>query len=303
MRRLAAIVSLGLVALAGCGDDEMKPDSGPALLYDRLGQAAGIRDVVEDFVERVSADDKINGYFLNASVDGDRLIGCLVKQLGNATGGPEVYPDPAGTTGGCRGMEAAHEGMGISTVDFNDLVAHLVAALTAADVAPADIETITEVLAPLSADIIEDPDNNLTVYQRVGRKPAIATVVTNFENRVIADARVNGFFASLTSTTRLHNCLTRQVCSIDGPCKYGEEVPAEFPGLDAQFPCRGMTPTHLGLFDENAGPITIDDFNAIVENLVTELTAAGVASTDIAAIGGALGPLCPMIVANGTGCP
>ncbi len=303
MRRIATLVSLGLVALAGCGDDEVTPDAGSGLLYDRLGKEAGIRAVVVDFVARVSDDDKINGYFRNASVDGDRLVGCLVKQIGNATGGPQVYPDPAGTAGGCRGMAAAHQGMGISTVDFNDLVAHLVAALDDADVAAADIEAITDVLAPLAADIVEDPDNNLTVYQRVGRKPAIATVVTNFENRVIADARVNGFFASLTSTTRLHNCLTRQVCSIDGPCKYGEEVPAEFPGLSNQFPCRGMTPSHVGLFDENAGPITIDDFNAIVENLVTELTAAGVAAGDIAAIGGALGPLCPMIVANGTGCP
>jgi len=301
MRRFAALVSLGLLALPGCGEDEHVPDQGS--LYERLGQEPGIRGVVNDFVERISEDEKINGYFLNSSVDADRLAGCLVKQLGAATGGPQVYPDPAGTAGGCRGMAAAHQGLGISTIDLNDLVGHLVTALTGAGVAADDIETIAAVLEPLAGDIVEDPGNNATVYQRVGRKPAIATVVTNFENRVIADARVNGFFASLTSTTRLHKCLTRQVCSIDGPCQYGEEVPAEFPGLSTQFPCRDMTATHLGLYDENAGPITIDDFNAIVENLVTELTAAGVAADDIAAIGGALGPMCATIVADGTGCP
>lgn len=303
MRRFAALILLGLLTPAGCGNDENQPDAGSASLYNRLGQEAGIRAVVVDFVARISADEKINGYFLNASVDGDRLVGCLVKQLGNATGGPQVYPDPAGTAGGCRGMAASHQDLHISTVDFNDLVGHLVTALTAAGVAAADIEAITDVLAPLAADIVEDPDNNGTVYQRVGRKPAIATLATNFENRVVADARVNGFFASLTSTTRLHNCLTRQVCGIDGPCKYGEEVPAEFPGLDNQFPCRNMTATHFGLYDESAGPITIEDFNAIVEDLVTELTAAGVAADDIAAIGGALAPLCSEIVAGGTGCP
>ena len=49
-------------------------------------------------------------------------------------------------------------------------------------------------------------------------------------------------------------------------------------------------------------PILIEDFNAIAENLITELAAAGVTPGDIDAIIGAIAPLCPQIVANGTGC-
>jgi hemoglobin len=299
MRQLTAL--LACLALAGCGDDAGEAhDAAPDILYTRLGGAAGIQDVIEDFVARVSADPAINGYFLNASVDGDRLVTCLVKQVGAATGGPETYPDPAA---GCRDMATAHAGLGISTNDFNDLVGHLVDALEAADVSAADIGTISDVLSPMAEDIVEDVDSDDTVYQRVGRKPAISTVVTNFETRVAGDARVNGFFATVTDFTRLHACLTRQVCSIDGPCKYGEELEIEFAPLENQTPCRDMTAVHYGLIDDNDSPILKVDFDAIVENLTMELIAAGVQAGDIDAILGALGPLCSQIVANGTGCP
>lgn len=291
---IAAVVALGLFA---CGDDADPPDE---TLYERLGGEAGIEAVVEDFLARVDGDEKINGYFRNTSVDGGRLERCLVKQIGNATGGPQAYPDPAA---GCRSMAEAHAGLGISTVDFNDLVAHLVDALEDAGVAAADIETITGVLDGVRGDVVEDVDSNATVYQRVGRKAAIATVVTDFEALVVADDRVNGFFAGVTDITRLHQCLTRQICAIDGPCKYGEEVDAEFAPLTGQFPCRAMGPSHFGLQDTAGSPILIEDFNAIAENQVLALTAAGVAPADIDAIVGALGALCPEIVANGTGCP
>lgn len=302
MRRPTLFAALALAStLAACGDNaDGGGDAAPDTLYQRLGGAAGIRGVVEDFVARVSADPAINGYFLNASVDGDRLVTCLVKQLGHATGGPETYPDPAA---GCRDMAAAHAGLGISTNDFNDLVTHLVDALGQAGVVTADIDAITAVLAPMAGDIVEDEGNDATVYQRVGRKPAISTVVTNFETRVVADPRVNGFFAGITDITRLHACLTRQVCAIDGPCRYGEEVAAEFAPLTGQGPCRDMAATHAGLLDDNDSPILIEDFNAIAENLITELAAAGVAEADIDAIIGAIAPLCAQIVAGGTGCP
>ncbi len=302
MRRLALVLALVTACLAaGCGDNNSgaATDAEPDTLYGRLGGHSGIHYIVLDFVNRVSRDEAINGYFLNSSVDGERLVLCLVAQIGNAVGGPESYPDPAL---GCRDMATAHAGMGISSNDFADLVGHLVDALTTANESTADIEAVTAVLAPLAADIVEDVDNDDTVYQRVGRKPAIATVVTNFETRVVADPRVNGFFATITDITRLHACLTRQVCSIDGPCRYGQEVEAEFAPLQGQGPCRDMIATHFGLLDTAGSPILIDDFNAIAENLITELAAAGVTQGDIDAIIGAIAPLCAQIVAGGTGC-
>ena len=311
---LCAGLSVYLAAAAACGDDDDGEgdagdgaDAAPPSLYDRLGRESGIRTVITDFVGRVLADDKINGYFLNREVDGGRLIDCLVKQVGNATGGPEVYPDPPGTQNGCRDMAASHRGMGISTQDFNDLVGHLVAALDEAGVARADIQTIAGVLGPLAGDIVEDEDNDATVYQRVGRKPAIKVVVADLAARIIGDAAINGFFAQ-TDPERLTTCLVRQVCSIDGPCRYGSEVSATAiePGVSADEPCRAMGPSHAGLTNPTGGdgaPITIEDFNALVGHLVEALDEAGVAEADKNAILGALGPLCPDIVAAPGDCP
>lgn len=302
----AAAIDAASVDAASAADDtgtSPSPDASATTLYTRLGGNSGIRTVITDFVGRVVADPRINGYFLNSSVAGGRLIDCLVRQVGNATGGPETYPDPVGTTNGCRDMASAHEGLGISTTDFNDLVGHLVAALQAASVAEADITTITSVLGPMASDIVEDTSNDATVYQRVGRKPAIGTVVDNFITRVVGDARINGFFGSVNAM-RLRTCLVRQVCSIDGPCRYGMEVESlTEPGVSPTNVCRGMMESHAGLRDTASSPITIDDINALVEDLTLELQAAGVTSADITAIGGALAPLCTQIVAGGTGCP
>jgi hemoglobin len=274
---------------------------GTANLYQRLGSEAGIKKVMTDFVGRVVMDPKINGYFLNAKVDGNRLIQCLVLQVGSLTGGPQTYPSM-----GCRDMKSSHAGLKISMNDFSDLAGHLVSALQAAKVPQADINTIVKAVTPTANDIVEDKTNDGTVYQRVGRKPAITAVVKAFTARVVADKRINGFF-SKANADRLTTCLVRQVCNIDGPCKYGEEVDGE-PGVSRANPCKDMTSVHTGMTSPPGGaadarPLTIEDFNALVESLVAELDAAKVSGGDKTAVLGALGPLCKQIVAGGTGCP
>ena len=166
------------------------PAPAPGALYTRLGGEPGIRTVVTDFVNRVVKDPKINGYFLNASVSGARVIDCLVIQVGSLTGSGQAYPGMSG----CREMKALHAGLRISQQDFNDTAGHLSAALTAAGVAAADASTILGAVGGTAPDIVEDSTNNATVYQRVGRKPAISTVVDAFIAKVAADPRINGFF-------------------------------------------------------------------------------------------------------------
>ena len=285
--------------IPGLGDGCVDPT-----LYELLGEAAGIETVIVDFVGRVVGDNKINGYFLNSSVDGGKLVTCLVKQVSAATGSTtHSYPGPGDPADedGCRNMVAAHAGMGVSTHDFNDLVAHLVDALVDAGVAQDHIDTITGVLAPMAADIVEDVDSDDTVYQRVGRKPAIETVVGGLLTDVLADASLVGFFGA-TDAARLDLCLVRQVCGIDGPCIYGAGVEDALKIADDVVPCRDMASTHAGLTDSSdASPITLDDFNALVTHLVGQLDAAGVAEADKDAILGALGGLCDDIVAGGCG--
>ena len=159
-------------------------------LYNRLGGEMGIRKVVTDFVGRVAGDPRINGYFLNSNVGVQRVIDCLVIQVGSLTGAGYPYP-----SSGCRDMKTVHTNMGVSKADFDDTAGHLVAALTAAGVAQADISAIIAAVATTAPDIIEDPNNNKTVYQRVGRKPAIEAVVVAFLTDAFDDPRINGFFA------------------------------------------------------------------------------------------------------------
>jgi hemoglobin len=285
----ALLVSLVTLAPA-CKTAEEGDDETSGSLYDRLGGEEGIRAVVEDaVVNRIAADPKINAYFFNDGVDINITINCLVDQLGALTGGPQTYPND-----NCRDMKETHEGMGVSDNDFNDLAAHFVGALTDAGVAQADIDVIVEALVGMHDDIVEDPTNNATVYQRVGRQPAIQSVVTAFVDLVVADPTLMAFFTT-TDRPRFEACLVRQVCGIDGPCEYGLEVPGFQPELGGSV-CRDMLSSHEGL------TITIEDFDALVAHLVTALDDAGVVDTDRDMILAALGPLCAEIVSDPATC-
>lgn len=117
----------------------------PASLYDRLGGEAAIKAVVDEFVANVGADTRINAYFANADLD--RLKGHLVNQIGQASGGPQVY------TG--RDMKTTHAGMGIDEPAFNALVEDLVKALDKFNVPEAEKNELLGVLGPMKSDIVE----------------------------------------------------------------------------------------------------------------------------------------------------
>jgi hemoglobin len=119
-------------------------------LYERLGGKKAIVAVVDEFVGRVAADNRINGFFKETASDPSRLAafkGKLVDQICEASGGPCKY------TG--KDMKSAHQGMGISEADFNALVEDLVGALDKFKVAPEDKQTLLAVLGPMKKDIVE----------------------------------------------------------------------------------------------------------------------------------------------------
>lgn len=280
-------------------------------LCERLGgmDDTGIPALVTGLLGKVLVDDKVNGYFLNSDVDGGALGACVVKQIGELAGCDGVVYD-------CQSMKDAHAGLKISQQDFDDFVVDFVAAYdehAAAhpDLTADDKTAIGTALGGMAVDIVEDPTNDMTVYQRVGRKPAIKTLIGHpaeagsFVDNVAMDVAVNGFFGA-TDFERLNTCLTRQVSGIDGPTKYGMEVdapPGIDPGAAAANPCRDMKTAHAGLMDDMMSVITIDDFMALVTDLVTAMTTAGVPDADQMAILGVLGPMCDDIVADPNTCP
>src|SRR6059036_62881 len=86
------LVILGLgAAVGGCNLLESAPGTmmTEQSLYDRLGGKPAITAVVDDFVGRVAADNRINGKFANADLP--RLKMMLVDQICQASGGPCTY--------------------------------------------------------------------------------------------------------------------------------------------------------------------------------------------------------------------
>ena len=277
-----------------------------------LGGLGGIDELNLGFLARVLVDQRINGYFLNSDVDAANLVSCLNDQIGDAV-------SCAGVTYGCKDMLSAHAGMGISTLDFDDLVEDYSLALddhqaAHPDVTDTDKATILGALAAMSADIIEDPTNDQTIYQRVGRKPAIKAMVgligevDTFIDTVAKDFEINGFFLA-SDFDRLNTCFTRQLGDLDGPIDYGLEVdpPAADvdPGVGLGDPCKAMQEGHAGLTDPNQGdsPITYIDFVALVSDLSSAMTAAGWSVSDHDAVIAAMEPLCVEIVADPNECP
>jgi hemoglobin len=119
-------------------------------LYDRLGGKAAITAVVDEFVGRVAADNRINHFFAATASNPARLAafeGNLVDQICQAAGGPCKY------TG--KDMKAAHQGMGITTADFNALVEDLAGALDKFKVGKAEKDQLLGVLGPMQSAIVD----------------------------------------------------------------------------------------------------------------------------------------------------
>lgn len=139
----ALIVSVSSASLLGQAMKE-KP------LYDRLGGKKAITAVVDEFVSRVAADDRINKFFAATAADPKRLSTFkmkLVNQICEASGGPCKY------TG--KDMKAAHTGMGVGGADFDALVQDLTGALDKFMVGAHEKDQLLGALAPMKSQIVE----------------------------------------------------------------------------------------------------------------------------------------------------
>jgi hemoglobin len=107
-----------------------------------------------------------------------------------------------------------------------------------------------------------------SLYDRLGGKDAIKAVVDEFVANVVADKRINKFFAK-ADAAKLKGHLVDQVCmATGGPCKYT--------GKD-------MKTAHKGMGVKDA------DFTALVEDLVKALDKFKVPKAEKDELLGALG--------------
>jgi hemoglobin len=148
MTRVIRVVAVGMLAVIGART--LHAQSAQKSLYDRLGGKSAIVAVVNDFVGNVAADKRINGFFAATAADQARLTKFkenLVNQICEAAGGPCKY------TG--KDMKTAHQGMGISTADFNALVEDLTKTLVKFKVGKTEQDQLLGALAPMKPMIVE----------------------------------------------------------------------------------------------------------------------------------------------------
>jgi hemoglobin len=113
-------------------------------IYDQIGGQEAVIAVVNDFYDRVLADEKLAGFFTGVNMS--HLKGRQVEFFSAALGGPEPYKGLS--------MKDAHRGRGIAMVHFELVAAHLTDSLVGAGVPDEIVEQIISAIAPLADDIV-----------------------------------------------------------------------------------------------------------------------------------------------------
>lgn len=150
---IAAVLAFGAIGLAPAhaqSGSMMSKSAAPKSLYARLGGKTAIKAVIDEFVNIVAADTRINKFFADTAGNPKRLASFkqkLVDQVCQASGGPCKYKG--------KDMKSAHAGMGVSEADFNALVEDLVKALDKFKVGETEKNELLGALGPMKSDIVE----------------------------------------------------------------------------------------------------------------------------------------------------
>jgi len=116
-------------------------------LYERLGGYDAVAALVDDLLERLFADKKVNGFWRGHSEDSRRKERQLIVEfLCEAAGGPAHYLG--------RDMRTAHTGLKISGKDWDVVAGHLVASLDKFKVKGKTREDVLSFVTSLRPDIV-----------------------------------------------------------------------------------------------------------------------------------------------------
>ncbi|MBF6347418.1 group 1 truncated hemoglobin [Nocardia flavorosea] len=120
------------------------PDPAAAApIYERIGGREALEAVVEDFYERVLADEVLLPFFTGINMS--RMKGRQVEFFAAALGGPDPYIGAP--------MKQVHQGRGIIRYHFDLVACHLTDALTGAGVPSDLVAEIIVAVSPLADEI------------------------------------------------------------------------------------------------------------------------------------------------------
>ena len=138
MKRWIALATL-LTALMGCASSGQKQS-----LYQALGEQAGIAQLVEEFINVLLVDERIQHHFEESDLD--RFHDKLVEQICELGGGPCKYTGKA--------MAKIHNDFDIDDAQFNALVEDLMTAMDNINLPIGTQNRLLALLAPMHKDIV-----------------------------------------------------------------------------------------------------------------------------------------------------
>ena len=115
-------------------------------LYERLGGEPGIRAVVDDFYDRLVADEKLGPFFDDADLE--HLRETQTTFLCDAAGGPQTYDGPD--------VREAHIDVPFEPAHIWRAISLLNDSLEAFDVPEDDAEAVVDAVAAFEADLLAD---------------------------------------------------------------------------------------------------------------------------------------------------
>lgn len=124
----------------------MSQEENSTTIYDRIGGAEGISGLVDEFYEKIIADEVLKSYFKNASVG--KIMNMQREFFSAATGGPSTYSG--------RPLKEVHKHMGISKYEFDRYVAHLVDTLKTRGISDEDSREVVAKINIYADDITND---------------------------------------------------------------------------------------------------------------------------------------------------
>jgi len=122
---------------------------GEETLYTRLGRREGIRSVVDEFYDRLVADERLGPYFEGADVE--KLRRTQTDFLCEAAGGPESYD--------ATPVREAHSHLDFTPADIQRAVELLDESLAAFDVPEEDAEAVVGAVASYEEELLARPED------------------------------------------------------------------------------------------------------------------------------------------------
>jgi len=137
--RCGQLALVACIALTACATPRPEPK-----LFDRLGGLPAITAVVDKTLDSAAHDPRTRHSFEGVKLEAVKKN--VVAQICEATGGPCKYKGDS--------MREVHQGMDITSAEFDAFVQQLIATLDQFKVGEQEKHDLLQILAPMKTDIV-----------------------------------------------------------------------------------------------------------------------------------------------------